>query len=79
METTNKKETIAVYSQKLAGALMLNGYQLLNTRKNRKYENKLVFIFRNSDELCAAIERYKTSVEDDTNGKYYKKEIKLQI
>lgn len=48
-----------IFSQKLAGYLMLNGIRLIFIRPDKHNENKNVFIFKNTDELKEKIKEYK--------------------
>ena len=54
-----EKENYVVFSQRLAGFLMLKGFRLVRTERNMKFEKKNVFIFKKSDELEEAIDEYK--------------------
>lgn len=55
-EQTNK----TIYSQKLAGTLMVKGFVLAGMETNKKSDSgRNVFFFKNSPELEAAIEEYK--------------------
>lgn len=55
-EQTNK----TIYSQKLAGTLMIKGFVLAGMEVNKKSNSgRNVFFFKNSPELEAAIEEYR--------------------
>ena len=47
-----------VFSQRLAGYLMQNGFVLLGVDKSDRNDGRNVFFFRKSDSLMEAIERY---------------------
>lgn len=53
--------TKTIFSQKLCSYLMGRGFVLLEMRKDKKGTNRNVYIFRNSDELRAAIDEYGAS------------------
>ena len=50
--------TYTVFSQKLAGYLMLRGFVLEGIGTNKHDASKRVFFFKDSDELQAAIAKY---------------------
>lgn len=57
-----KKEYI-VFSQKLAGELMINGFILKRTEKtNKPNSNKNIFIFNENEDLLKFIEEYKSKI-----------------
>lgn len=47
-----------VFKMRLAGYLMQRGFVLVDIGTNRNNPNKLVFYFKNSDELHSAIKDY---------------------
>ena len=48
----------AIYTQKLAGYLMMRGFVLIDIKPNRKNPNKNDFLFGDSPELQKAIDDY---------------------
>lgn len=50
---------IVIYSQKLAGILMMNGYRLVGIDRNNKDTRKFIFIFKYNEEILKLIEAYK--------------------
>ena len=44
-----------VFSMKMAGLLMSNGFKLLNMKPSKKGSNRNIFVFRESDELISFI------------------------
>lgn len=56
MENTATKKVI--FSQTLAGWLMMKGFILIALGENRKYPSKNVFIFKQSDALNEAINEF---------------------
>lgn len=50
--------TYTVFSQRLAGYLMLNGFVLEGIGTNDHDSRKRVFFFKDSDELQCAIAKY---------------------
>jgi len=53
-------DNYCVRSQRLAGYLMQKGFKLHKIAPNKKYPNRNVFYFSDSDELHNAVEGYKT-------------------
>lgn len=51
-------KTITIWSQKLAGYLMLNGFVLVDMRKDKYGTDKNVFFFNNSDAIRKKIKQY---------------------
>ncbi|MCL2837767.1 MAG: DUF5659 domain-containing protein [Oscillospiraceae bacterium] len=51
-----KKTCVTVFSQKLAGFLMLCGFGVVETKAHRFQEGKLVFYFTDSNEIRHIIE-----------------------
>ena len=52
------KPDYVIMSQKLAGYLMMKGFRLMYLRPSTSYEGRNVFIFKNTDDLVAAITDY---------------------
>lgn len=52
--------TFTIYSQRLAGYLMLHGFVLEDIGINNQNSSKRVFFFKDSDELQKAIKAYNT-------------------
>ena len=48
-----------IFSQKLAGYLMLKGFVLVGMEQGKNLSGKNVFYFNDSDELKSAMEEYK--------------------
>lgn len=55
----DKKEYRYIFSQRLAGFLMLKGFKLLRMNVNLDDNSKHVFCFDNSPQILAMIEEYK--------------------
>ena len=47
-----------IFSLRLAGYLMMNGFRILRINHNLKVSDKDVYFFGNSPELCAMMEKY---------------------
>ena len=47
-----------IFSLRLAGFLMMNGFRILRINHNLQKKDKDVYIFENSKELCKAMEKY---------------------
>ena len=52
-----RKKDLPVFSQRIAGNLLLMGFKLYNVAKNTKYDGKTVFYFRDCQEVRNAIEQ----------------------
>lgn len=51
-----------VFSQRLAGYLMMNGYQLRKLRQtNKPNSNRNVFVFYETDDLLGLVDKYKAN------------------
>lgn len=50
--------TITIFSQRLAGYLMLNGFVLADMRPDRNGSGKNVFFFKNSNDIINCINKY---------------------
>ena len=48
-----------IFSLRLAGFLMMNGFRILRINHNLQKKNKDVYVFENSDALCKTMEKYK--------------------
>lgn len=57
MDTTDRKYQY-IFSLKLAGYLMMNGFRILRIHHNLKTKGKDVYLFYNSEELQAAMGEY---------------------
>lgn len=57
MDTTDRKYQY-IFSLRLAGYLMLNGFRILRIHHNLKTKGKDVYLFENSEKLQAAIGEY---------------------
>lgn len=51
-------ETKIIYSQRLAGYLMLRGFVLMGMDQDRRIDGRNVFFFKNSPKLDDAIMEY---------------------
>ena len=47
-----------IFSLRLAGFLMMNGFRILRINHNLQKRDKDVYVFENSDELCRMMEKY---------------------
>ena len=56
----NDSKMITIFSQKLAGYLMMNYFVLVSMRPNKNNTGKNVFFFNDTPDLQMAIEEYKT-------------------
>lgn len=56
----NESKMITIFSQKLAGYLMMHSFVLVNMRPNKNNTGKNVFFFNDTPDLQMAIEEYKT-------------------
>lgn len=56
-----RRKTLIVYSQKLAGMLMQQGFPLIDIDKNKRYPEKSIFIFYDSPSIQKSIDVYKTN------------------
>lgn len=54
----NNSKTKYIFSQKMAGYLMLNGFVLLSIENNIKDKNKKVFLFKESNALLSTMEQF---------------------
>ena len=57
-----------IFSLRLAGFLMMNGFRILRINHNLQKKDKDVYVFEDSKELCDAMEKYsiyKNSKEED--------------
>ena len=52
-----RKKDLPVFSQRVAVNLMLMGFKIYNVSKNKKFEDKNVFYFRDCQEVRQAIEQ----------------------
>lgn len=58
MKATEKVPTITIFSQRLAGYLMLNGFVLADMRSDRDGSGRNLFFFKDTDELRKRIEKF---------------------
>ena len=61
MNNIEKSKTIAIYSMKLAGMLMQQGFVLLSMDRNLNGSGRNVFFFNDSPDLQKLIAEYKAS------------------
>ena len=47
-----------IFSLRLAGCLMMNGFRILRINHNLQKKDKDVYVFENSNELCKMMEKY---------------------
>ena len=47
-----------IFSLRLAGFLMMNGFRILRINHNLQKRDKDVYVFENSKELCKMMEKY---------------------
>ena len=47
-----------VFSLRLAGYLMMNGFRILRINHNLQKYGKDVYVFEDSEEICKAMEKY---------------------
>ena len=51
----------SIYSQRVAGMLMLKGFTIKKLEENKKFSDKTVFVFANSPEFQKALMEVKVS------------------
>lgn len=56
---TNRDKYMIIFSMKLAGELMAQGFHMINMRPDKNEPNKKVYIFNNSPDLQNAIYSYR--------------------
>ena len=47
-----------IFSLRLAGFLIMNGFRILRINHNLQKKDKDVYVFENSNELCKMMEKY---------------------
>ena len=47
-----------IFSLRLAGYLMMNGFRIIRINHNLQKQGKDVYVFENSEEICMAMEKY---------------------
>lgn len=47
-----------IFSLRLAGYLMMNGFRIIRINHNLQKQGKDVYVFENSEEICRAMEVY---------------------
>lgn len=57
-----EKKELPVFSQRIAGSLMIRGFRLHGIARNRKYNEKNVFYFKDCLEVRQAIEEIKENL-----------------
>lgn len=67
IETNSKRDTIVIYSPRMAGYLMMRGFYLIGVHPNLKFPGKNVFLFFDSPMLKEAMEDYLNSSEKPEN------------
>ena len=58
-----------IFSLRLAGYLMMNGFPIKRIHHNLKAKNKDVYLFEDTSELVQAMLKYKEIIAD--KGEYY--------
>ena len=56
---TNNNGLFSIYSQRVAGMLMLKGFTIVKLEENKRFPDKTVFVFANSPEFQAALKEVK--------------------
>lgn len=62
VKTIHTKKTFTIFSQKLAGYLMMCGFVLLGLGKSELYPKKNVFFFTDSPQLQERIQEFNTTL-----------------
>lgn len=65
------KEPMAIFTQRLAGFLMLNGFILIGTEPSRNNPRKNIFFFNDSPRLREYMEEYKKRTERQKRANHY--------
>ena len=52
-----------IFSLRLAGYLMMNGFPIKRIHHNLKYKNKDVYLFEDTDELTQVMLEYKNTMD----------------
>jgi len=60
MTSSNREKYMIIFSMKLAGELMAQGFPMVNMRQDIYEPNKKVYIFNNTSDLQNAIYSYRT-------------------
>ena len=47
-----------IFSLRLAGYLMMNGFRIIRINHNLQRQGKDVYVFENSEEICRTMEEY---------------------
>lgn len=63
----NKSKYQYVFSMKLAGILMANGYKILRINKHLEDNTKDVYVFEKSEEIQKEIDKYIKAKEENRN------------
>ena len=64
------KQNRYIFSQKLAGILMMQGFYLKDMRPDKQHPERHVFIFNDSEELCKVLDNYdRKEVQNDIDRK----------
>ena len=56
---TNNNGLFSIYSQRIAGMLMLKGFTIVKLEENKRFPDKTVFVFANSPEFQVALKEVK--------------------
>lgn len=65
-----------IFSLKLAGYLMMNGFPIKRIHHNLKVKNKDVYLFEDTSELMQAMLKYKESITDKGDNYDFKQNSK---
>ena len=57
-----------IFSLRLAGFLMMNGFRILRINHNLQKKDKDVYVFENSNELCKMMEKYNETKNSKENN-----------
>lgn len=66
---------VLIHSLPLANNLMSQGYKMIHIEKNKKFDQKLVFFFKNENGIEQAIKQVLVSVKESTQLINYTKTI----
>ena len=55
---SEKKKSVTVFNQKLAGKLMMEGFKLQGMRPDIKFSNRNVYFFMNCDRVNEIIKNF---------------------
>lgn len=61
--TTNKTGLFSIYSQRIAGLLMINGFTIVKIEENKRFSGKKVFVFANSNKFQKTLQTIQSDNE----------------